>query len=313
MPYDYPPTKAWKDPLGPTTLRQHADNLDWLRWLAAKEHIVSSGEHNAWEVPRVTRRISGTTVSPASSDITAVTNPSAGRYVLTLAGGRFTSDVRARVNVLGDGTKPYLATVAVLSATSVEVYTKKLSTALGVAGNVWALANVDFDISLHSAPLAQTAWNSLPVLWSRGDYFDDRATGWNTLVQECAEIQRVLAAAHTAATGVHNVREVAKKSGKVAYDSGVPTYRIVGGDLSSATRTSAGIAAVTHTSYTTPINAFVGPDYSRYSSGSSSAEFIMNAVQTSATVTTVYMFQWDTVNLWWTAADADFFMLIHGD
>ena len=36
----------------------------------------------------------GTTITPPSSDVTAVTRPATGRYVLTLAASRFTTDIR---------------------------------------------------------------------------------------------------------------------------------------------------------------------------------------------------------------------------
>lgn len=309
MPYSYLLSKAQNDPLGPNYLKALTANLGWLRWIAGNQHIQATGEHNTTIVPRVCRRISGTTVSPASSDITAVTNPATGKYVLTLAGGRFTTDLRVQINAAGDATKPHTVTWRAVSATSLEVYIHKLTSTLGVAGNTWAAANSDFDIAIHSEPLALGTWNALPVGWSRGDFFDHRTTGWNTLVQESAELQKHLIAEHTAA-GEHNVRQVAKYDGRITWDGAI--YRQ--GGFSSIARTSAGIITVDYPSLTTPINSFICVDYARTAgTGTAGDWLIANVVQTSGTRVTVYIYQWDTTNLWWQVADSDFFLAVHGD
>lgn len=320
MPYELPPLKAWKDQLGPTTLRKHVDNLAWLRWIAAAEHIVSTGEHNAIEVARVVRSINGagTTVAPSSTDITAVSRPATGRYVLTLAGGRFTTDMRIEVNVRTDGSKPFFATYQILSATSVEIYIWKLSTALGVAGNTWAAANQEFDVAIHSTPLTVGTWSALPVAWARGDYFDDRATGWNVLVQEAATMQAMLTGSHTSA-GVHNVHEVAKEWGQITYEAS--SYTVQQGTFSSSVWSSAGVVVVTHATYgATTTSYFVQPDYERLTeqqgtaaAGAAALQFISNVKPTSATTCTVYSFKFDASTNTWNVGDTDFFLTAHGD
>ena len=316
MPYDPLATTAQNDLLGPHRLQQYSDNLAWLRWIAAREHLVSTGEHNAIEVPRVCRRISGTTVSPSSSIITSVTHPSTGRYVINLSGTYFTvaNAIRVQVNGAGDGTKPFLASWQVMSATQIEVYFQKLSTALGAAGNAWAAANTDFDIAIHHDPIAQTAWNALPVLWSRADYMTDRATGWNTLIQESANEHAVLVGAHSTA-GAHNVREVAKYSGRVYYDTGSADYKVTG-TLSSAAKTGTWVVEITHTSLTTPVGVFVAPDYQRVSGvGDPGDIIVINSSPkggSEATVAVAYIFKCDTSNVW-NVANADMYVAVHGD
>ena len=120
-------------------------------------------------MPRVCRRITFTgpstyALADASSDITAVTRVAAGHIRLTLAASRFTTDMRCQVNVAGSGveSKPWLWRVQVTSATQLEVYLHKLSSALG-AGNTWAADDTSFDIAIHSAPLAATQYAVAPV------------------------------------------------------------------------------------------------------------------------------------------------------
>ena len=320
MPFNPLPTRAQNDALGPATLRQFSDNLSYLRWLAQQQHIITTGEHNAWEIPRSVVKINGagTTITPSSSDVTAVTRPATGQYVLTLAADRFTTDMRLQINVRTDGVKPFLTSYQVMSATSVEVYIFKLSSTLGVAGNTWAAANQDFDVAIHSEPLALGSWNSLPVGWAREDYFDDRATGWNTLVQESSEIQKMLTYEHTSA-GVHNAHSVAKEWGRVVNSSSTG-YTTLEGDFGvTPTRVSAGVVQVTHSSWTN-LNYFPCVDYRRYlefqgggSAGDNGIEHIIDVKPDSATQFTAYIFKWDATNAWWQVADSDFYVVVHGD
>lgn len=324
MPFSKINPKMANDPLGPGTLNAMRGNIAHNRMVAMKEHLISTGEHNAWEVSRRTFRVTGTTVTPAgaTSDITAVTNPSAGRWVLTLAAGRFTTDIRVEINPQPESVKPLIASFKIISATSIEVYIHKLSSALGAVGNTWALVNTSFDIAIHSAPLAQTAWSSgLPVLWGRnaaangyglaGGGSNSAPFGWSSMVLGMATLQQLLTAAHTSA-GVHNVREVAKAAGRVYWDSAGSKYTSVQSPFSgyTYTRSSAGIILIDHPAWTAPINSFVYPDYSRYSAGSDSP-IVINAVDTSTTRTTITIYQWITPLGWWQAADADFFLTQH--
>lgn len=312
MPWNPLAQKIRKNPLGPGTMNALVDQLAYVKSMAAAEHIISSGEHNAWPVPRVVRRVSGTSVTPSSSDITSVTNPSTGRYVVNLAASRFNADMRVQINGGGDGTKPYLWSWKKVSATQLEVFCQKLSTALGAAGNAWAAASADFDLAIHSVPLAAGAWSlAHPSYWTRGANLDDGTATWNGLVRAMNDVQLVLAAEHTTA-GEHNVVQVGKAAAKVVWDSGGTKYDFKGSypGMTSLSRTSTGIAVVTHDSYTTPCMAFICPDYDRFSSGAGTSQFIINAVQTSATQTTVYGYAWDGSK--WNRADGDFFIVIHG-
>lgn len=324
MAYRKLPAKVANDPLGPGTLNAMRANLGSLRAMAAQEHIISSGEHNTFEIPRVVGRITGTTVTPASAaaDITSVTNPAAGKWVLTLAAGRFTTDMRIEVSVIPEAAKPYLSSFRIINATSIEVYIQKLSSTLGVAGNSWATVNAAFDIAINSAPLAQTAWaNDQMPLWERativggyglvGGGISATPVQWSQFPSDTAYLQKLLVAAHVS-TGKHNVREVAVVAGRVVWDAvGVKYVSFDAVDPFSAyTRPSTGIVQLDHPAWTAPIGSFIAADYARYSSGVD-APILIHAADTSTTRTTVTIYAYDTTNLWWQVADADFWIAQH--
>ncbi len=324
MGYQKLPHKAANDPLGPGTMNVFRANQQHMRAMIARDHLVDTGEHNAWEVARVCRRItSAPAVSPASSDITldpnpAISNPSTGVYVLGLTSGRFTTDMRIRINPLPESAKPLIATYKIVSATSLEVYIKKLTSTLGVAGNTWALVNTGFDISIHSQPLQQATWPHGIGSWGRnaeangyglsGGGNNTTPFGYSSIVSDAAQFYARLTAEHTSA-GEHNIRQVAKASARVVYDGS--TYKCFDAvDPFGYTRASTGVVYVDHASYTTPVSGFVCPDFERYNGGID-GPIIINSIDTSATRTTVTIYKWDTANSWWQVADADFWIDLH--
>lgn len=322
MAYGFLPQKAQNDSLGPDTLNTMLRNIAYLRGLIGYEHL-STGEHNAREISRVCRRITTTpTVSPASSDITAVTNPSAGKYSLTLAAGRFDSDIRLQINPIPESAKPFIASYVVNSATSVDVYIKKLSTALGAAGDSWTAVNTKFDVAIHGVPLAQVAWNGLARPWERataaggyglvGGGSNTSPSHWSNMVREMAVLQAALTAEHSSA-GVHNVRQIAKYAGHCYYYSPSTTYKCDDFAGFSFNRTGTGVVEVTYSSISTPVSAFVCPDYARVSGGTDSRTIVnVDPDLVGGTKAKVTCYKWNTASGWWEAADCDFFLVIHG-
>lgn len=316
MTYRTIATKVRKDPLGLFTLGALADNDAYLRELLLAEHIASTGEHNAWEVPRVVRQISGTSVSPSSSDITGVTNPSTGKYVLTLASSRFTTDCRLQVNVQAQdayASKPVLAGATVASATSIEVYLQGLTSALG-AGNAWTAVNLPFDIAIHSEPLAPGGFSTGYALPDVGSSLGDAITSAgliNPLVTSSALLNAAFIAEHS--TTAHNVRQVAKRAGMVRFDGS--DYVADGAtDFTTYTRVSAGVIQVNFADAgTTPVSAFACPDWQRTpaAAGSNLEQNVINCIGTSDTQVTVKIYQWASGALTWSAADGDFFLAVY--
>lgn len=310
--------KVRKDPMGPSTMGLLKNNAGMVRRLSLFEHIRSSGEHNAREVPRVVRRISGTTVSPSSTDITAVTNGATGTYVLTLAAGRFNSAwLACQINPMGAdvANKPYLTGYKVISSTSIEVYLKSLTSALGYdpAGNVWGATNVDFDIAIHSEALsAGTYATALPANSLTGDTL--KPTKWNALVQNAGDVRKTLTAEHSITTdGLHETRQVASRSGMWRYNGA--TVSLVAGVAESitVTRSSAGVYAIASSkALYAQTHCFVSPDYARSNAGDPTALYRMHVRQTSATAWTLYSYTFNRALQTWGLADGDFWLAMHG-
>lgn len=316
MPFLGMASKVRKDPMGPATMGLLKNNADVVRRLSLLEHIQSTGEHNAREIPRVVRLISGTTVSPSSSDITAVTNPTTGTYVLTLATGRFDGTwITCQINVCDSdvANRPYVTGYKVVSSTSVEVYIKGLDSALGYDpdGNTWVAANANFDIAIHSLPLTVGSFGTaLPSNSLTGDPL--KPTRWNALVQNAADVQKLAAVEHNVSTGAHATRQVSVASGMWRYDGS--TVALISGVASgiSVSRSSLGIYAVTSSSaLTTQAHGFISPDYARLNGGSSSSNFRMHFLQNSTTSFTVYSYLFNRTTKTWNYADGDFWLAIH--
>lgn len=316
MPFRGIQTKLRNDPLGPGGLAQLAENLRWVRDLAAAEHIVGTGEHNAWQVPRrlVNINSAGSTISPSNSDVLTVSNPATGRYALTFAVDRFSSEIRPQLNVDHDAviTKPCLVGYQVLSARSIEVHTKQLSSALG-AGNTWADTNMSFSVALHSDPLPRGSFTADALGHARGETLTEVSTDWDATVQAHGDMRVMLAAAHTEA-GAHDVFEVAKHYARVNFNPTGSTYEL--GDASSGmsvARLGAGIAEVSFPQATAPLAAFVCPDYLRtYGGGSPEDLLVMHAKGVATTRFEVYIYEYDQTGNTWDRADADFFIAVHG-
>lgn len=307
-------TKIRRDPFGPDSMARFKSNANHLRELALVEHRAD-GEHNAREVPRVVRRISGTTVSPSSSDITSVANGTTGTYTLTLAGSRFDAGfMTAQINPCGSdvANKPYLTGYRVISNTSLEVYLKQLTSTLGDEGapNTWAATNVDFDIAIHSLPLSVGSWpNALPAASLRGD--PKKPTRWNALVRNAADMLKQLDVDHST-SGSHQTRQVARSSGMWRYDGSTVDLVAGVGPALSISRSSTGIYAVTSSqTLTSEVHSFVSPDYARINSGDPSKLYRMHVRQTSTTAFTVYAYAWNRTNFTWSRADGDFWLVMH--
>lgn len=327
------PAAAFLGPFGPQRANTWLQNIAWLRGGFERQHLPSTGEHNAMEVPRVCRRITFTgpstyALADASSDITGLTRVAAGHVRLTLAASRFTTDMRVQINIGGAGTeaKPWLHRVEVTSATQLEVYLHTLSSALG-AGNTWAAGDTDFDIAIHSSPLAQTSWDvspyggqSFPVGFARGQTLGAPAFGsasdYNDAIWQTAFHRQQFLIEHDT-DGLHNTRQVARHFVQGRYKS-VGLYDIIdqlGPYTISLTEPSAGQVTVTFSSALTGtgISPFICPDWTRQDStvGSSGAIAIIHAKVDSTTTTTLWMYRYDRVANTWARARSDFWGVWH--
>ena len=335
MPFIQMAAAAWKQPFGPARFGTWLQNLAWIRGGIERQHLASTGEHNALEVPRVARRItwtSGTStyaLANSSSDITAVTRVAAGHIRLTLAASRFTADLRCQVNIAGSGTesKPWLWRVEVTSATQLEVYLHQLSSALG-AGNTWAAADTDFDIAIHSAPLTPTNWASAPVgagtrfpvgvsrrqtLAAPG--YGSGAQSYNEALFHLANTRKQFLVEHNS-DGSHNTRQVARHFVQGRFRT-AGTYDIIdelGVNTFTLSEAAAGQVTVTlSAALTTAVSPFVCPDWTRQDStvGSSGNLTIIHAKVDSTTQTTLWMYRYNRTANTWARGRADFWLVLH--
>lgn len=335
MPFVQMSPAAWKYPFGPARFGTWLQNLAWTRGAFERQHLASTGEHNALEVPRVCRRItwtSGTStyaLADSSTDITAVTRVAAGHIRLTLAASRFTTDMRVQVNVAGSGveSKPWLYRVEVTSATQLEVYLHRLSDALG-AGNTWAANDTDFDIAIHSAPLASTQYAVAPVgVGSRFPTAIARrqtlsAPGYGATPQpfnealfHIANLRKQFLVEHNT-DGSHNTRQVARHfcQGRFRTAGTYDIYDELGVNTFTLAEAAAGQVTVTlSAALTTAVGAFVCPDWTRQDStvGSSGDVTIIHAKTDSTSQLTLWMYRYDRVGDTWSRARADFWLVVH--
>jgi hypothetical protein len=333
------PAAAYTNPFGPQRVDTWLQNLAWLRSGFERQHLPSTGEHNAFEVPRVCRRINLAgivySLADASSDITAITRVAAGHVRFTLAASRFTTDMRVQINIAGSGSesKPWLHRVEVTSATQIEVYLHQLSSALG-AGNTWAAADIAFDIAIHSSPLAQTAWaaspyggQAFPLGFARGQTLGapvtafSEASDYNDVLWQAANVSKQFLAEHstdgTTNNGLHNTRQVARHFVQGRFRT-AGTYDIIdqlGPIAITLAEPSAGQVTVTFASALTGtgISPFICPDWTRQDAtvGSSGALAVIHAKVDSTTQTTLWMYRYDRVANTWSRARSDFWGVWH--
>ena len=334
---NFAPT-ARRDPLGPSRLNGHLESLNWMRRVVSQQHhpaagsFASVGEHNAWETARVSRRITfggGTaTLGNASTDITAVGNPATGTLTLTLAASRFTTGMRLQVTAeASDGTKPRIASWRVISATSVEVYLKELSSALG-AGNVWAVVNGAVSVAIHDAPLAAAAWPlgptsvRFPNSVVRGDFLVKQSTEasstargfwWDDYAYHHATLRDAYLREHTTA-GEHNSINIARRTLQASWKSaGTFTKYAEAGDTFTLTDVSTGIVQLDYTAVTTAQSHYICPDWTRDAPTVTvpGTPVVVNPLPNTTSRTTLYGFAHNVVANTWSRARFDFWLSLH--
>lgn len=335
------PVAARKSPLGASRLNGYLESLSWLRRLFAAQHhpaagsFAAKGEHNAWEVPRVSRRITfggGTaTLGNASSDITAVGNPATGTLTLTLAASRFTTGMRLQVTAeASDGARPRIASWRVISATSVEVYLKELSSALG-AGNVWAAVNGAVSVAIHDAPIAPAAWPFGPSSGGTERWLNSVVRGnflvktkaqasttnpgfwWDDYAFHDAALRDAYLVEHTTA-GEHNSINIARRTLYARWKSaGVFNKYVEQGDTFTITDSATGIVQLDYTAVTAAQSHYIAPDWTRDSAATTvlGTPLVVNPLPNTTSRTTLYGFAHNTVANTWARARFDFWLSLH--
>jgi hypothetical protein len=300
--------KVRKNPFAFSLLNQLFANQRDNEALQNVEHD-RAGRHNGLEVARAVGTAYWNGVSYAleghSSIISSLNRVSAGVVEVNLNSSYFQTKMVPRVSVMDNGTEsvPYIAHVAVNSASKVTVYIHALA---ALAGNTWAATDGTFAIALHAMPYDPvgsfvtaitdaTRGNTLG-----GNTINTDVRKWNTFVQNQANLRSRMMAEHTSA-GAHNAREVAKGAGVFSWD-GAAYDSIDVQNVTSCAPISTGRARVTiPAGYTTPYQVFAQADYRRQIDTSWADLTVVNVPRSQHTATTfdVFMYRYDdSVNQW---------------
>jgi hypothetical protein len=317
--YRKPAAKARNEPLGFATMNQFAQNLEYISLLHLVEHDPI-GHHNALEVARIVGSAvwGGATYSTSNTAFTLAggNNPAVGTVILTNSSTTLPSSSQTLALTVQDvegESKPCIAGYRVTSSTTVEVYLKHLTSALG-AGNAWAAKDMTVAVAEFARPYVSHFLSYTPATpLTRGDYLTPENWGAVSIANRA-----LLTTEHTAA-GEHNLRQVANGWADIAFDFGGTSYAATSdsGDIASVTRLSQGIVEVgleVASGFTTPMQVFAHVGWA--SSDPGAAETDMHVIcfpttQMSSTKVTAYIYKFDSVAKTWDRADADFYLSVH--
>lgn len=327
---EQPSSKSRNDPLGPVTLNQAQSNIEVVNDRFLREHFAN-GEHNALEVPWIVGHItSGTTgyLFDTGFGGGTIARPATGRVTLDAVAGVIgtidtptttsapAASIIANVSDADIANKPYVVEAELVSATSIELRTRYLSTALGSPGsNTWSTVAAAVDVAVHAQkrPVDSSALGS-HLLKQRRDYLTNQSSDWNALVQNQGTVRAALSLEHvpdetlTTFPGDHLVDRIAKASGLFVPAAG-PTYSAAySKGTGSVSRISTGIIEVSLNEYT-----FASSDlaacFAQAQPEILGELVIINGRCTAAGTFRFYIYAWDSdpLKLYWYRADRAFY------
>lgn len=298
--------------LGPSRLNQVASNAALLRRVFAAEHAPTTGLHNTLRIPRVVRRIVSTTVYPASSVITSVTNPSAGTMVVNLASGG-TSDMRVMVNLRHQNGKPHTASVTIDSGTQFTIRARSLTSALG-SGNTWGDYDLSkgLDVAVFDQPVATGDFESSePSAFRPGAYLDPAT--WDDHCENLEELRALQVTHHDPADGKHKVNEIAYAYGDIHFASPSTYSKLTSEGLGTLTRNSIGdVSIALSAGYETAFAAFAMP-HARSAGASQGRIRTAHCVPFGAGAGNIGIttYEYSQSGNSWALADGGFFLAVH--
>ena len=264
-------TKARKAPLGPVTLNQLHENVKAVDASFLSEHFATGG-HNALEVPWILGHVNAATTGylfDTTYGGTTIVRPAVGRLTVSAVSGVVGSVtgvagtstpaacVLANVSDAAIATSPHVVEAEMVSATSIELRTRYLTTVVGVVGNAWAAVSVSTDVAVHAqkqaVPASVLGSNLLKV---RRDLLTEQATDWSALVSNQGILRKTLSAEHvpdlTLSTfvGDHLVNRIAKASGIFIPTSATTYSAQTSKGVGSVAWISTGVVEVTINEYT---------------------------------------------------------------
>jgi len=307
-----------KSPLGPVTVNTLHANTAVTDGMMMSEHF-SSGKHNAIEVPWVVGAVNSATTGylfDTAYGGGTIARPAVGRATVSIVAGVVgtvpgvsgisvpAAAVLANVSDAAIATFPHVIETEMVSATSVELRTKYMSTTLGTVGNSWADVAVGFDVALHAQKQPSTATLlSTYLTKQRRDFLTDAALDWNAMVSNQGVLRKTLSLEHSTA-GAHNVSRIARAWGLFKPSAG-PAFSIVASKgVVSVTRVSAGIVDVVIDSTLSGVT--VAACFPRAQPATADELVIVNGRCTATTTFRFYIYVYSVAENKWTRDDRTF-------
>lgn len=332
----FPPwtARVRKDPLGPTGYYELAlQRYRWVERLHGLEHIQTpgavgtAGEHNAIEIPREVGSVY-VVGGPAYAIegfryATGATRSALGTLTLDLDSSPYATinDMTVQVQSCSEtwATKPALTSFVIQDTSTIAFYSQALA-ALG--GNTWAAEDADFCVAIHGPTLGGLGWLPISAAHIRGESVTEASTDLNATIQADVDLREMFLAEHDSA-GDHTSREVAKTWAHIGVHAGGGVYDVLASSprnpCASVTYVGVGHARLNFTNaFTLSAQPFVQTDFQRLNSGSESDIYASGTPRTQiftdggAVQLHVYIYKYDPATDTWAAADADFFVVVHG-
>jgi len=321
---DQPGTKVRNDPLGPITINQAQQNTEVIDGLVLSEHF-SDGQHNALEVPWVLGHInSGTTGSLFNTTYGGgtIARPATGRVTLNVASGVigtiFDAEgalvpgavVMANASDSAAASAPHVIEAELVSATSVELRTRYLTSTLGSPGNAWSTVAVGVDVAVHAQKQTPDDSNLVSRLSKRRrDFLTEQATDWNALVTNQGIVRKALALEHDAA-GEHSVNRIAKAAGWFTPVAGPSFSKSFDKGVSAVSRVSTGVIEVTIAATLGSTN--LAACFAQAQPSSENELVLINGYCTSTTKFRFYVYVYSVAENKWDRADRPFSAVMFG-
>lgn len=318
-------TKIRKDPLGHVGFNSMIGNAELLTRFLGAEHLLTTdsgaiGEHNAPEIARCGGLLeynAGYTLRGESSYLTYDSNPATGEVLMAVTSGKLNSGrIAVQVQNCSESglTVPALTICEILSATSIKFYSFAMGGSLGTGNPTFSLQDASFAVMAQSDPLADTSFTALTASARRGIGLRGSSL-WDPFVQRTSDLYGALDAFHNPSTGAHDDVRVPVAVAHIKTVSGTPS--IVTADsigISSVTDLGVGQTRVTLSSAVTNFCIpFVTCDYKRFDGGAATDWY--QAVTPYSKLTNddveVYTYKQADADGAWTAADCDFWLVVH--
>ncbi len=313
------------NPLGHVGLKQTANNFDILARGIEREHFVSGAKatHNALEIPRAVGRVGYSagsySLSNFNTSVASVASSASGSIEVTVDGDYYDSTGRvfALINCNDEfvADKPWVTGFEWVSATSVRVYQRSLTSALG-AGNTFAANDQRFDLALFSLPVIDgdlidngyTHPRFMDFVQGGGlRAVDDELTNIRGLVRNQGRWMAQYALGHDVGSNEHTALETAREVGTIINTAG--TYSVsADADFASVSKIGTGQVEITLSgSYTNAASLHPFAHADNIGTGWINT----NVYATAADKIRVYSYNFDGTN--WARVDTSFFVVLFAD